>query len=93
MLEPLSNGESYQNYPSPSDPDFAKRFWRDAYPVLQAVKGKYDPDNAFAANLGRRVRGPCCRSRRACGVLANMRRHFWTKTSRLTLYRTSRLRI
>ncbi len=47
-LEPLSNGESYQNYPSPSDPNFIKRFWRDAYPVLQAVKAKYDPSNAFA---------------------------------------------
>lgn len=47
-LEPLSNGESYQNYPSASDPDYIARFWRDAYPVLQAVKAKYDPNNAFA---------------------------------------------
>ncbi|WP_056035680.1 FAD-binding oxidoreductase [Loktanella sp. 3ANDIMAR09] len=47
-VAPLSNGESYQNYPSAADPAFIERFWGAAYPVLQAVKAKYDPDNAFA---------------------------------------------
>ena len=46
-LEPLSNGESYQNYPRAADPGYIEKFWGAAYPVLQAVKAKYDPDNAF----------------------------------------------
>ena len=47
VLEPLSNGESYQNYPRAADPGYIEKFWGGAYPVLQAVKAKYDPDNAF----------------------------------------------
>ena len=47
LAAPLSNGESYQNYPSPSDPDFASRFWAEAYPALQVIKTKYDPANVF----------------------------------------------
>jgi hypothetical protein len=47
-LEPLSNGMIYQNYPNPSDGDYADRFWGRAYPGLQMVKAKYDPENLFA---------------------------------------------
>ncbi|MCC0079341.1 MAG: FAD-binding oxidoreductase [Rhodobacter sp.] len=47
-LEPLSNGHVYQNYPNAADLDYTHRFWGAAYPVLQAVKAKYDPANAFA---------------------------------------------
>ena len=47
-LEPLSNGESYQNYPSPDEVQYIDRYWGPAYPFLQLVKAKYDPGNAFA---------------------------------------------
>ncbi len=47
-LEPLSNGRAYQNYPSAADPDYVERFWAEAYPVLQRIKAKYDPENVFA---------------------------------------------
>lgn len=47
VVEPLSNGESYQNYPSAADPFFADRFWVEAYPMLQVIKYKYDQGNLF----------------------------------------------
>lgn len=47
-LDPLSNGESYQNYPSPNEVNYIDRYWGPAYPFLQWVKAKYDPGNAFA---------------------------------------------
>lgn len=46
-LDPLSNGEVYQNYPSAADLDYIAHYWGPAYPVLQAVKAKYDPGNVF----------------------------------------------
>lgn len=46
-LEPLSNGEAYQNYASPYETDFAARYWAEAYPALRVIKTKYDPANAF----------------------------------------------
>lgn len=47
-LAALSNGESYQNYPNAADLNYVQRFWGAAYPVLQIIKAKYDPGNAFA---------------------------------------------
>ena len=47
-LEPLSNGESYQNYPSAAELHYIQRYWGPAYPTLQYIKAKYDPGNAFA---------------------------------------------
>lgn len=47
-LEPLSDGRSYQNYPSAADPDYIERFWGPIYPTLQRIKAKYDPENLFA---------------------------------------------
>ena len=48
MLDPLSNGESYQNYPNAADLNYVQHYWGPAYPILQLIKAKYDPDNAFA---------------------------------------------
>lgn len=47
-LDPMSNGESYQNYPNAADPDYIAHYWGLAYPILQLIKAKYDPDNVFA---------------------------------------------
>lgn len=47
MVQPYWNGEVYQNYPSVVDPDYAKQFWAEAYPRLQRIKAKYDPQNVF----------------------------------------------
>lgn len=47
ILDPMSNGHVYQNYPSPSATNYADEYWGDAYPTLQQVKQKYDPKNAF----------------------------------------------
>ena len=46
-IAPHWNGGVYQNYPSPVDPDFGANYWGDLYPVLRAVKTKYDPGNIF----------------------------------------------
>lgn len=47
LLEPLSNGESYQNYPRLSQTDFRQRYWAEQFPRLLRIKRKYDPDNVF----------------------------------------------
>lgn len=47
LLEPLSNGESYQNYPRRSQADYRRRFWAEQFPRLLSVKRKYDPGNFF----------------------------------------------
>jgi FAD/FMN-containing dehydrogenase len=47
MVQPYWNGEVYQNYPSVVDADYAAHFWAEAYPRLQGIKAKYDPDNVF----------------------------------------------
>ena len=47
LVASVWSGRVYQNYPSPDDPDFATHYWGDAFPLLSAVKGKYDPGNLF----------------------------------------------
>jgi hypothetical protein len=53
LVEPMWNGEVYQNYCSVVVPDYAQNYWGPtAYPVLQAVKAKYDPRTLFAFRQG-----------------------------------------
>ena len=47
LLEPMSNGESYQNYPRLSQTDFRERYWAEQFPKLLRIKRKYDPQNFF----------------------------------------------
>jgi hypothetical protein len=47
LMQPFFNGESYQNYPRDSLPNFAQQYWSSSYPTLQQVKQKYDPKNIF----------------------------------------------
>ncbi len=47
LVAPIWSGRVYQNYPSPKDPDFGQHYWGEAYPILRAVKTKYDPTNRF----------------------------------------------
>ncbi len=47
LMQPFANGESYQNYPRRSLPNYAQQYWGNAYPTLQQVKQKYDPNNVF----------------------------------------------
>jgi len=47
MLDPLGNGESYQNYPRATQTDFRRRYWGEQFPRLLAIKRKFDPDNVF----------------------------------------------
>lgn len=47
LLEPMSNGHIYQNYPRLDQPDYAWRYWGEAQAGLYFVKQKYDPDDAF----------------------------------------------
>ncbi|MFC2968557.1 FAD-dependent oxidoreductase [Acidimangrovimonas pyrenivorans] len=46
-VAPHWDGEVYQNYPRPVDPDFGRNYWGDFYPALRAVKSKYDPFGLF----------------------------------------------
>lgn len=46
-LQPMWNGEIYQNYPQVGQPDYGPCYWGDAQAGLYAVKCKYDPDGAF----------------------------------------------
>jgi len=47
LIDPLSNGHSYQNYPSEIDPSYGSHYWGDATWSLRLVKAKYDPLNHF----------------------------------------------
>jgi len=47
LLDPLGNGESYQNYPRISQTDYRQRYWAEQFPRLLAIKRKYDPHNDF----------------------------------------------
>jgi len=47
MMEPLYNGEVYQNYPRMNDVNYNSMYWASNQAGLYAVKCKYDPYNAF----------------------------------------------
>jgi FAD/FMN-containing dehydrogenase len=47
LMQPYFNGECYQNYPRRGLPNYAQQYWGNAYPTLQQVKAKYDPNNVF----------------------------------------------
>lgn len=47
LLDPMGNGESYQNYPRLSQTDYRQRYWAEQFPRLLSIKRKYDPDNTF----------------------------------------------
>lgn len=47
LMEPVWNGEIYQNYPQVNQPNYAAAYWADAQAGLYAVKCKYDPTHAF----------------------------------------------
>jgi FAD/FMN-containing dehydrogenase len=47
LLDPLGNGESYQNYPRASQADWRQRYFGEQFPRLLAIKRKFDPDNFF----------------------------------------------
>jgi len=46
-MQPMWNGEIYQNYPQVDQPDYGPCYWADAQAGLYAVKCKYDPTHAF----------------------------------------------
>jgi len=47
LVEPMSNGHVYQNYPRLNEADYGWRYWGWAEIGLYLVKLKYDPTNAF----------------------------------------------
>jgi hypothetical protein len=47
LIEPLSNLQVYQNYPSEDLTRWWWRYWGDAAAVLWKIKGKYDPTSLF----------------------------------------------
>jgi len=47
LLDPMGNGESYQNYPRISQTDYRRRYWAEQFPRLLGIKRKYDPGNMF----------------------------------------------
>jgi len=47
VLQPLSNGHSYQNYPNRQIEDFGDVYFGGNLPRLLQVKQAYDPDNFF----------------------------------------------
>jgi len=46
-IEPVWNGQVYQNYPVRNFPNFRWAYWGDVYQSLWFVKQKYDPKNFF----------------------------------------------
>jgi FAD/FMN-containing dehydrogenase len=48
IVAPYSNGHVYQNYPDPRLANWPWAYFGDAYPQLQQVKAKYDPNNFFS---------------------------------------------
>jgi FAD/FMN-containing dehydrogenase len=47
IVAPYSNGHVYQNYPDPRLNNWQWAYFGGAYPQLQQVKAKYDPQNFF----------------------------------------------
>ena len=52
VLQPLSNGCSYQNYPNRQIQDFGRVYFGGNLPRLLQVKRAYDPDNFFTFPQG-----------------------------------------
>ncbi|MEW2319469.1 FAD-binding oxidoreductase [Streptomyces bauhiniae] len=46
-IDPLSNGESYQNWMDPALRNWKSSYYAENYPRLRAVKTKYDPHRFF----------------------------------------------
>jgi FAD/FMN-containing dehydrogenase len=57
VLQPLSNGQSYQNYPHRHVEDFGRAYFGDNLPRLLEVKRAYDPDNFFTFPQGLEAAG------------------------------------
>ncbi len=47
LMQPVWNGEIYQNYPRLNQPGYGAAYWGSAQGGLYAVKCKYDPDGLF----------------------------------------------
>ncbi|MEU8590491.1 FAD-dependent oxidoreductase [Streptomyces sp. NPDC048664] len=47
VIDPLSNGETYQNWMDPQLPDWRRAYYAENYARLVAVKSKYDPHRTF----------------------------------------------
>lgn len=47
FMEPIYNGEVYQNYPRMNDVNYNRMYWGDNQAGVYAVKCKYDPFGAF----------------------------------------------
>jgi hypothetical protein len=47
MIEPMSNHQSYQNYPRRSQTDYRTRYWGPYFEILALIKRKYDPAGFF----------------------------------------------
>jgi len=56
LLDTMSNGHVYQNYPRLNEPDYQWAYWGDAGPWLYEVKCKYDPGDFF--NFPQQVHAP-----------------------------------
>lgn len=52
VLQPLSNGQSYQNYPNRGMEDFGNAYFGGNLPRLLEVKQAYDPNNFFTFPQG-----------------------------------------
>lgn len=52
LVEPLSNGHSYQNYPNRWHEDFGNRYFGGNLRRLIEVKKKYDPEDLFSFEQG-----------------------------------------
>ena len=48
LMEPLYNGEVYQNYPRLNDPNFKSKYWAGSQNALRLVKMKYDFNTLFS---------------------------------------------
>jgi hypothetical protein len=48
LIDSMSNGHAYQNYPRIGEPDYAWAYWGTAANELYAVKCKYDPMHVFS---------------------------------------------
>ncbi|EMF02172.1 twin-arginine translocation pathway signal [Streptomyces mobaraensis NBRC 13819 = DSM 40847] len=47
VIDPYSNGETYQNFIDPRLPDWRRSYYAENYPRLARIKEKYDPYRLF----------------------------------------------